>query len=332
VYLEHLSRIVQPLLDDGLAVTFWGDVLERHPEELAQLPDGDLTPVIWTYESPQSSVPDAPPFLREVLAKLGIDLDQPPGFASHAEHVIAAGRPFWVAPGTSTWNTLVGRLDNALENLLDAATVARDVGCGGVLVTDWGDNGHHQPPSVSYPGIVYGGAVAWCVDTNRDLDVAATIDRCVVGDSAGKIGHVLTTIGRAGARTGVPTMNSSPLFNALLPHLPTASFGTAEPDAMAAVIASLDGAVDDLAHARPSAVDGTRVVDELTVATRLARLGALRMVERGGGRTASAAEQRAELAELVGRYRASWLSSSRRGGLDTSAGHLERTLRAYDEA
>ena len=97
------------------------------------------------------------------------------------------------------------------------------------------------------------------------------------------------------------------------------------------VLATLDRATADLAVAQPTADDATIVVDELAVATGLARHAAERMAIHVGALDGDAARQRAELADLVDRYRAVWLERSRPGGLDRSAGHLERNLRSYDE-
>ncbi len=49
-------------------------------------------------------------------------------------------------------------------------------GASGFLNTDWGDFGHLQYLPISEPGFAYGAAVSWCVDTNRDLDLAAALD------------------------------------------------------------------------------------------------------------------------------------------------------------
>ena len=38
VYLEHLNRLIEPLVAEGHHVLFWGDVLRRHPELVARQP------------------------------------------------------------------------------------------------------------------------------------------------------------------------------------------------------------------------------------------------------------------------------------------------------
>lgn len=336
VYGEHLARIVGPLLDDGSAVQVWSDVLARHPDALDRLPAGDVTALVWNYDRPGAPTPELPPSIMAVLSDLGIDLTTPTDFATRLAPFADGPLTTWVAPGTSSWNSLVGRLDDARANLLDAARTAVAAGVGGYLITDWGDGGHHQPPSVSDPAILYGGAVAWCAATNADLDVAAAVDRHVhrerlVPDAerSASIGRVLEAVGTVHDRTGVVARNLSPLLASLFPHQVHLTGGSADPDAVAAVIATLDGARDDLTRARPGAADGATVVEELDVAIGLARHGALRMAATAEGIDPDPAAMAADLAPLVERYRAVWSERSRPGGLDDSAAHLERTLSLY---
>lgn len=74
--------------------------------------------------------------------------------------------PFYVCPGTSSWNTVVGRTDNAVANLVSAAHHGRENGAVGYLITDWGDNGHWQTLPVSYLGFMAGAGLAWNAEAN----------------------------------------------------------------------------------------------------------------------------------------------------------------------
>ncbi|MFD0427828.1 hypothetical protein ACFQ60_05155 [Streptomyces zhihengii] len=143
VWLDHVGSLMEPWLADGWTVQFWADVLAGHPELLAALPAGSV-PVVWQY--------DAPGTARAVLAAageeaarwkgLGTDLDAlAEGFRSRTRMFREAGQEFWVAPGTGTWNSLLGRLDNARENMTDAAEAGLADGATGYLLTCWGDHG-----------------------------------------------------------------------------------------------------------------------------------------------------------------------------------------------
>jgi hypothetical protein len=316
VYLEHLDRLLRPLVAEGHHVLFWGDVLRRHPELVARLPRDGVTAVVWDYEAPS----DEPGLLAalgpELLETLGLPDDAHRGFVAHVRSFVETGFPFWVAPGTSTWNTLIGRWSNARANLLDAATVGRDHGAGGYLVTDWGDNGHLQPPAVSLLPLVYGAGVSWCAATNADVDPAPAVDDLV---GVAGFGRLLADLGDACALSGVASINGSPLFAALDPTRPLPLIGKGTPGGHTATREVLEGALAWLTAADgldPAARAG------LDAAVRLARQGAWRLARRAGLEGPDDADLAVDLADCIARQRAAWLASSRPGGLEDSLRHL----------
>jgi len=161
VYLEHLQRLLAGLHAEGCEVQFWGDIVRQHPELVSELPKDGTVALVWHYEAPMdaAAIAGIPARVRASLAEFGFTPDSLGGFAGQVSVFAEANFPFWVCPGTSTWNALIGRLDNARANLRDAARVGRESGAGGFLITDWGDNGHLQPPAVSVPPLVYGAAL-----------------------------------------------------------------------------------------------------------------------------------------------------------------------------
>ncbi|MGH9277938.1 MAG: glycoside hydrolase family 20 zincin-like fold domain-containing protein [Acidimicrobiales bacterium] len=329
VYVEHVARIMAPLVDEGYSILFWGDMLRSHPHLVDHLPNGDITAVAWTYESPCESDISLPATVAATLASLGFDLDAHRGFAINAAPFAAVDFPFWVAPGTSSWNSLVGRLDNARENILDAAQNARTLGARGLLLTDWGDGGHHQPLSVSYPPIAYAGAVSWCADANERLDLAHVVSRFVTNDPTGTAGRALVELGSLCRQTGQYVMNGSPLHSALFPQQTNVAVGALDASRMGDVLDRLETVEIDLSGASPRSSDGSTMIEELRTAARLARHGALRLLVQVGAASVSAAELHADLAWLVERYRADWARRSRPGGLDDSVAHFAPALADY---
>lgn len=326
VYLDHLRRLIDPLRADGYEVQIWADVLRHHPDLADDLPAG-VVPIAWCYEAPTPdgrpvAVPDG---VAEILANLGTGPEAFSGFALCVAPLIEADIPFWVAAGTSSWSSLVGRVDNACANLLDAAQTARACGSGGYLITDWGDNGHHQPPSVSFGPLVYGGAVAWGLDANRDLDLGLVLDRHVFLDPAGRVSGAVDTLGHQWARTGQRSVNGSPLDAALFPHQFHLVLGRPDLDRVGSVIADIEGAISTLGRAEPDSADGPIVIAELTQAARLARHGAWRLLGPGGP---SAGARRDDMVELIEGQRTTWLHRSRPGGLSDSLARLDPTLAA----
>jgi len=328
VYLDHLLRLLRPLQREGAEVLFWGDILRHHPELVPELPKEGTIACAWHYEAPQ---PDAalPEGLLAVLAEFGIDRASFAGFATHVDAFARSGLPFWVCPGTSSWNTLIGRLPNARGNLLDAAEIGLARSASGYLITDWGDNGHMQPPSVSYAPLAYGAAVSWCLAANRDLALAPALDAFVFEDDARVLGAALEALGSAYAGTGKIALNGSPLFTDLLQGGLLGSFGTPSADGVRRTVETLDAAVAALGRAAPRAADGALAVRELRQAARLARHGALRIARAAGLPCPSDPELRRDLADAIAEQRACWALRARPGGLADSAARLEATLARY---
>ncbi|CAN5423341.1 hypothetical protein BH10ACT1_BH10ACT1_10880 [soil metagenome] len=331
VYLDHLRRLTEPLVDDGYQVQVWADVLRRHPDQARALGEG-VIPVAWSYEAPRSpdTAPELAPSFAAVLHDLGIDIDVTGGFAANVAPLAEAGLPFWVAPGTSTWNSLVGRTTNAYANQIDAVDVALSHGASGYLLTEWGDNGHHHPPSIAFGPLVHGGAVAWCVAANRGLDVAAVLDRHVFADATASasadgasMGRALESLGAMWSGTGQRAFNASPLAAWLLPHLPLLVTGTVPPERAEELSSEVDQAVRAIERARPTCSDARVVKAELLQACALARNGVDRRLGPGRPTAGALADH---LSALIETQRSTWLARARPGGLDDSVAHLERTL------
>lgn len=317
VFFEHLQRLLGPLLAEGREVLFWADMLRGHPELLASLPEEGLGALVWHYEAPVEGQ-EVPASVRDLLAGFGMGEEVLRGFGGQLGNFAESALPFWVCPGTSSWNSLVGRWRNARANLLDAAATGRDGGARGFLITDWGDNGHLQPPCVSFPAIVYGAALAWSGEQNRALPVAEVLDRFVFRDASGTLGKCLLEVGDAYAGTGLAGFNGSPLFSSLLGRGLAGSWGKLDVESSQEVVARLDAALSAVPRARPGCGDAGQVRDELCTAIRLARQGAWRLLAEAGAPTPSASEMSRDLREAIEAQRRCWLERARPGGLEAS--------------
>jgi len=135
VYLDHLLRIQEKVQNRGFKMQFWGDIIIKEPEQAQEL-SSDTTALLWGYEAEH-------PFPEQCRA------------------IRDAGVGYYVAPGTSTWNSIGGRLYTARPNIEAACKNAKRFGANGILLTDWGDNGHHQSHKLSILPILQAAGTAW---------------------------------------------------------------------------------------------------------------------------------------------------------------------------
>lgn len=184
-YLGFLLKICDLVRRAGKRPMFWGDIVLKHPELISRLPQ-DLIALDWGYEANH-------PFMRE------------------AEAFKRSGLDFYVCPGTSSWRSLGGRVENMRENLEAAERAGRLFGAKGYMVTDWGDEGHWQPLACSLPGIILGGNFAVSGAKAAKMDLELELNR--VMDAP--LGGLLLRLGTLYLRGGALRANCSELFNIL---------------------------------------------------------------------------------------------------------------------
>ena len=185
VYLEFLKQVADLARKHGRRPMFWGDVILKHPELVPELPKG-LIALNWGYEGNH-------PFMEQ------------------AEKFKAAGLEFYVCPGTSSWNSLAGRVENMRENMIAAEHAGRIHGAKGFMVTDWGDGGHWQPLAASLPGLVFGGLLATEGAHAAKMDIESALN----GIMGVPLGGTLLRLGTLYLRGGALRGNASELFRIL---------------------------------------------------------------------------------------------------------------------
>ena len=184
-YLDFVLKVADFVRQKGKRPMFWGDIVLRHPELIGRLPK-DMIALDWGYEGNH-------PFEKECAA-----------FA-------ASGLDFYVCPGTSSWRSLAGRVENMRENLEAAALAGLKYKAKGYLVTDWGDGGHWQPLAASLPGLILGGAFACDGRKAAKIDLEKELNS-VMGVP---LGGTLLRLGVLYLRGGALKANCSELFNIL---------------------------------------------------------------------------------------------------------------------
>lgn len=288
VYLEFLHEVNKLVQAHGRRMMFWGDIILHEPALVKELPK-DVIALEWGYEAAHPFAADG-----KIFADAGID--------------------FYVCPGTSSWCSIAGRSDNALANLLSAAAQGKKHRAIGYLNTDWGDHGHLQYLPISYLGLARGAALAWCVESNRDVPIADVLNQYVFHDKAGVMGKLAYDLGNVYQLVGKPRSNRSILFSIL-----TTKGNLVEPEAeitadgLRAAAGAVEQIMSRLPAARMARPDSALIIDEFTNAAAMLRLACHRGLE-----TATPEE----LQHMVAEHRRLWLARNRPGGLEDSVGRL----------
>ena len=307
VYLDFLRRLRDLARKHGRTAHYWGDMVWNHfPERVPEL-DRDMVMVDWGY---YRAYP----------------------FDAHGAALAEAGVPFWFAPGTSVWATLLGCNEACFGSNRSAAVAGVRHGAGGLLNTDWGDGGHWQYLPVSYAGFAAGAAMAWSHAANPDERIAAALDLHVFRDAAKVMGK--TALGLADAWQHVGEgVTQAHILDAILRH------ASARPLPGEVTAATLQGAaahiqeqVDRLSHARMDRPDAALIVDEFRNGARMAvhacRLG--RALHDGNAAAAAVCrELAAGMGVILDEHRRLWLARNRPGGLADSMCLLQQRLAEY---
>ena len=285
VYLDHLRKLCALSTARDHTPQFWGDIL-LEDLALAQEAPADAVPVVWGY-----------------------DAGHP--FDAQGGRLRELGRAYLVAPGTSTWQSFTGRLDNALTNQREAITAAVTQGARGVLLTSWGDNGNHQPWPTNWPAMVAGLTQAWTGGPAGDLAAGCAALGGLTDADGRAVAAALTHLGHLDGQIAKANRNKSLTWD----------FLTAKPEAMTKFT---EGVAEEelrrswtyLEEAAPllAAIATADLREELTLGADLARAG----LHRAEGKALS----RRERGALIERYQAAWLKRARPGGLDESVAVL----------
>ena len=207
VYLDFLRQIHREVSARGKRMMFWGDIILKYPELIPELHTFGVPPSGGSGDSLQAPPKGGTPNL--IALNWGYEADHP--FDREAEIFAKAKIPFYVCPGTSTWQTLIGRHDNALTNMRAAARAGHKHGAMGYLITDWGDGGHPQPLAVSYLPYLAGASLSWCAKTFDEAKLIPVLNRDVFKDPTGNAAKAAFALGWAHRKLKFTAPNETPL-------------------------------------------------------------------------------------------------------------------------
>jgi hexosaminidase len=254
IYLNFLKKIQREVSARGKRMMFWGDIILKCPKLISRLPKNVIA-LNWGYEKNH-------PFEKE------------------AAQFAKAKIPFYVCPGTSTWQTIVGKHDNALANLRAAAKAGKKFGAMGFLNTDWGDGGHPQPLAVSWPIFLAGAALAWNTENFDEGKLIPVLCRDVFDDSTRKIATAGFKLGFAHKKLGVNALNETPLGTVIAAPNPKTRelfcrnglkwFAKIPAKKIHTTLAEIEAQRKILGRAKPKSHVGKILAHELDLAARMA--------------------------------------------------------------
>ncbi len=142
-YINHIITIHNILKKQDKTVLLWADIMVKDPEISKQLPK-DLIPIYWAYHVSES-------------------------FNTSLEQLAKSGFQFLVAPGTSSWGTILPDYHTYTQNI---AVMVRDGSKNktvGMLNTSWDDSGESLFQSV-WHAQAWGAEMAWnpCKEIQKD--------------------------------------------------------------------------------------------------------------------------------------------------------------------
>ena len=208
VYLDFLKQLHREVSARERKMMFWGDIILKYPKLLPELAALGRAGLRVSQKAAQQRRPT-----NIIALNWGYEANHP--FEKEAAQFAKAKIPFYVCPGTSTWQTLIGKHDNALANLRAAAKTGKKFGALGLLNTDWGDGGHPQPLAVSWPLFAAGAALAWNANALDEKNLLAVLSRDVFEDATGKVAAAGFQLGFAYQKLGVNALNETPLGTVL---------------------------------------------------------------------------------------------------------------------
>ncbi len=325
VYLEHILKLRDLAARYGCRIQIWGDILLHHPELVSELPD-DVTLLDWHYEAAEDY-----PSVRTFAA---------------------SGRAFWVCPGTSSWNTLFPRIENANGNIRTLARLGAERGAQGLLNTDWGDHGHYQPMGQCWYGYIYGAEQAWSGGMTDDQAFDTRFGRLFWGVHGAQVVTTMRALARLNTLPGMPRPNASNSIYALLDE-PLVGAVTAEipQSALQEIMRSCQDAEDVLANAMGCCRDPLSLREMIYSARMMAYAARktlacqqirsdIAALAAGQGEPAQALRGAQEvlralddeLVTLTDVFREVWLARARRSEIAITLDHFERLRERYAAA
>jgi len=318
LYINFLMKIYSLVQSKGKKVQVYGDIVMEYPHLIEELPK-DMVLINWGYEADH-------PFERECAQIAASDLS------------------FYVCTGNSAWNSLGGRWENTRVNIAHGAAQGMKFGAEGLIVSEWGDNGHWQQLPAGLPGFMFGACAGWNLKAITLFDPEVVLAMHVFEGSrelaaaAMQLQHVWE---QSGVRLHNVSLPAVLLLDPVFPYYRSEyhQFHNFSFEKENKLLDSAKAHLDWVLSATELSSKVARYAAELQFTQKLlqhgCRLGRLQLATEQLTIAEIASEERvalaAELEPLIEEYRRLWLQRSRPGGLADSTARMESLLHSYRE-
>lgn len=295
VYLDHLIGILECAKRHGRTPQFWADIVLEDPATLDRLPQ-DCIPIVWGYS------PTHP-------------------YEEQTAHMARIGCPFYVAPGTSTWNSFSGRFPHAIGNLKLATATGSSANARGVLITNWGDNTHPQATAALFPPLAAGALLSW--NPQAETDGLPNLLAGLLHDTSPAFWQAVIDAGSMESIFGPDQRNRS-WFHVLFYYPPAK-----KPEVFEAISqSSLEAAwkrIGEINAAIASEPTDNPYLPSLKLALTMNRFA----IQRGQAHLGLKISEPIHIEAVQKEYQKVWLLDSRPGGLQESLDLMCKGLRAW---
>ena len=293
----------------------WGDIALKYPQKLSAL--GDVGICLWGYEAGH-------PFEQEIST-------------------VQAGNPgkrdILLCCGTSNWNSVAGRWGNAVKNIASAVGSCVAHSLEGVVLTEWGDNGHFQQQPCMFLPVIAFAECGWQGPQEKGQGGIGTDDAVLVRwmnhylfrDESRDLAGMLHTLAGIAERNGFGLFNATVLFCMLLgdqyPYYRSKyrEFADSRYDLLRQELDALRAALSGLPRSLVRR-EIQWIIDALSLGAECIRhISKMETPALGSLPRDTARELAVQFGAVIRRYRALWRQRSRRGGLVDSVRRMECT-------
>jgi hypothetical protein len=298
VFRAHLERVEALAKSFGKKTMVWGDVVHEHPEQIPLL-SRELMLLDWWYEANHD--------FRRVRV-----------FKKH-------GIPFMVCAGTSSWNTLFPRGDNAVANITGHADAGKKFGAKGFINTDWGDNGAYNLLGNSLFGFAWGAQASWGATSVDARAFSRAFSSHIFGDPSGVTGRTYRTLGGL-HQTGFDHFNNSPLKSLYFDDVIEAKFmSQVRPKVLERTLGGLESARDAFMTHRERFASRPIARDELGFAIDASIFAAEKGLSRRRPKTLAREQRR-----LMERHHELWLARNRPSNFQPTKKLYQTSIRSLE--